>query len=192
MELIAKDRTISLYIEWFHAPLRWLVVQALILISFYWTMPTLTFNNAEVELLARTADALSAYIGKPVLAEIMDAEETGYEWVAFAIPLDINEDDTNIPVIQIGGAKARLIGSQGGVHIDSNETYSCRFLWAIQCADLGPVRYIKVNQEGDEIGWAETLTELLPFDFDEAADNEGEPSVKPGQLFIQTPPSQLQ
>src|SRR5690625_1480157 len=101
-------------------------------------MSTLTFSNADIELLARTADALSAYIGKPVLAEIMDAEETGYEWIAFAIPLDINEDDTNIPVIQIGGANARLIGSQGGVHVNANETYSCRFLWAIQCADIGP------------------------------------------------------
>src|SRR5690625_2572724 len=120
-------------------------------------MPTLTFSNADIELLARTADALSAYIGKPVLAEIMDAEETGYEWVAFAIPLDINEDDANIPVIQIGGANTRLIGSQGGVHVNANETYSCRFLWAIQCADIGPIRFIKVNQEGDEIGWAEEL-----------------------------------
>src|SRR5690625_6620046 len=113
-------------------------------------MPTLTFSNADIELLARTADALSAYIGKPVLAEIMDAEETGYEWLAFAIPLDINEDDANIPVIQIGGANTRLIGSQGGVHVNANETYSCRFLWAIQCADIGPIRFIKVNQERSE------------------------------------------
>lgn len=155
-------------------------------------MATLTFSHDEIELLARTADALSAYIGKPVLAEIVDAEDTGYEWVAFAIPLDINEDATNIPVIQIGGAKARLIGSQGGVHIDANETYSCRFLWAIQRADIGPIRYIKVNQEGDEIGWAEQLTELLPFDFDDTSGEQGEPSAKPEQLFIQTPPSQLQ
>lgn len=154
-------------------------------------MPTLTFSNADIELLARTADALSAYIGKPVLAEIMDAEETGYEWVAFAIPLDINEDDANIPVIQIGGANTRLIGSQGGVHVNANETYSCRFLWAIQCADIGPIRFIKVNQEGDEIGWAEELVELLPFDFDDEADPD-EPTAKPEHLFVQTPPSQLQ
>jgi len=155
-------------------------------------MPTLTFSNTEIELLARTADALSAYIGKPVLAEIMDAEETGYEWVAFAIPLDINEDASNIPVIQIGGANTRLIGSQGGVHLDTNETYSCRFLWAIQCADIGPIRYIKVNQEGDEIGWAEELIELLPFDFTNADEKGNEPTAKPEHLFVQTPPDQLQ
>lgn len=154
-------------------------------------MSTLTFSNADIELLARTADALSAYIGKPVLAEIMDAEETGYEWIAFAIPLDINEDDTNIPVIQIGGANARLIGSQGGVHVNANETYNCRFLWAIQCADIGPIRYIKVNQEGDEIGWAEELIELLPFDFDDEQEPD-EATAKPEHLFVQTPPSQLQ
>jgi len=154
-------------------------------------MPNLTFTNAEIDLLARTADALSAYVGKPVLAEIMNADETGYEWVAFAVPLDINEDETNIPVIQIGGANARLIGSQGGVHIDGNETYSCRFLWAIQCADIGPIRYIKVNHEGDEIGWAEQLLELLPFQFDED-DNDKTPAAKPEHLFVQTPPDQLQ
>ncbi len=154
-------------------------------------MPTLTFSNTEIELLARTADALSAYIGKPILAEIMDAQETGYEWVAFAIPLDINEDDSNIPVIQIGGANARLIGSQGGVHLNPNETYSCRFLWAIQRADIGPIRYIKINQEGDEIGWAEELVELLPFEFDEEHDND-EPTAKPEHLFVSTPPSHLQ
>src|SRR5699024_7719185 len=109
----------------------------------------------------------------------------------FAIPLDINEDDTNIPVIQIGGANARLIGSQGGVHVNANETYSCRFLWAIQCADICPIRYIKVNQEGDEIGWAEKLIVLFPFYFDD--DQEPyEATAKSEHLFVQTPPSQLQ
>jgi|SRR5690625_3047512 len=155
-------------------------------------MPNLTFSTSEIELLARTADALSAYIGKPVLAEIIDAAETGYEWVAFAIPLDVNEDAANIPVIQMGGANARLIGSQGGVHLNPNETYSCRFLWAIQRSDLEPIRYIKVNQEGDEIGWAENLTELLPFDFDDNEQTGAKPVAKPELLFVQTPPDHIQ
>src|SRR5699024_773913 len=153
-------------------------------------MSTLTFSIADIELLARTADALSAYIGKPVLAEIMDAEETGYEWIAFAIPLVINEDDTNIPVIQIGGANARLIGSQGGVHVNANETYSCRVLWAIQCADIDPIRYIKADVVGDDIGWAGEFIELLPFDLDVEQEPQ-EATAKPVHLFVQTPPSQL-
>lgn len=125
---------------------------------------TLVFSTEDIDLLARTADALSSYLGKPVLVEVMSAAETGFEWAIFAIPLDINEDDSDIPVVQIGGAHSRLLGSQGGVTINENETYSCRFMWAIQRAHEEEVRYIKINHEGDENGWGETLQEILPFD----------------------------
>lgn len=124
----------------------------------------LTFSTEDIDLLARTADALSAYLGKPVLVELIDASETGFEWAIFAIPLAINEDDSELPVVQIGGAHARLLGSQGGLAVAENETYSCRFLWAVQRADFEEVKYVKINHEGDEHGWAENLQELLPFD----------------------------
>lgn len=135
---------------------------------------TLTFSTTDIELLARTADALSAYLGKPVLVELVDASETGFEWAIFAIPLDINEDATDIPVVQIGGNKARLLGSQGGVQISEHETYSCQLMWAIQRADVEDVKYIKINHEGDENGWAENLQDLLPFDLtaDPLADDD--------------------
>ena len=123
----------------------------------------LTFSTEDIDLLARTADALSAYLGKPVLVELIDASETGFEWAVFAIPLAVNDDDSEIPVVQIGGAHARLLGSQGGLAIAENETYSCRFLWAVQRADFEDVKYIKINHEGDEHGWAEHLVDLLPF-----------------------------
>ncbi|GAA5087319.1 MULTISPECIES: hypothetical protein [Paenalcaligenes] len=126
--------------------------------------PALVFSTDDIDLLARTADALSAYLGKPVLVELVDASETGFEWAIFAIPLDINEDDTDIPVVQIGGAKARLLGSQGGFKVNENETYSCRFMWAIQRSDIESIKYIKINHEGDENAWGETLQEILPFD----------------------------
>lgn len=135
---------------------------------------SLTFSTEDIELLARTADALSAYLGKPVLVELVDASETGFEWAIFAIPLDINEDDTDIPVVQIGGGNARLLGSQGGVQISEHETYSCQLMWAIQRADFEDVKYIKINHEGDENGWAEKLQDLLPFDLsaDPLADDD--------------------
>ena len=134
----------------------------------------LVFSTHDIELLARTADALSAYLGQPVLVELVDASETGFEWAIFAIPLDINEDTTDIPVVQIGGAHSRILGSQGGVHLDENQTYSCRFMWAIQRADIGPVKYIKINHEGEENAWGEDITELLPFNLsdDPLADDE--------------------
>nr|WP_159436833.1 hypothetical protein [Paenalcaligenes hominis] len=46
----------------------------------------LVFSTEDIELLARTADALSSYLGKPVLVELIDASETGFEWAIFAIP----------------------------------------------------------------------------------------------------------
>lgn len=134
----------------------------------------LLFSTEDIELLARTADALSSYLGKPVLVEVVSAAETGFEWAVFAIPLDINEDDSDIPVVQIGGANTRLLGSQGGVQVNENETYTCRLMWAIQRAEDEDVNYIKINHEGDENGWGETLQDVLPFDLssDPLADDE--------------------
>lgn len=149
----------------------------------------LLFSNEDIELLARTADALSSYLGKPVLVEVIDASETGFEWAIFAIPLDINEDSTDIPVVQIGGANARLLGSQGGVKVDGNETYSCRLMWAVQRADDDEVKYIKVNHEGDEHAWGERLQDILPFDFstDPLADDD---EASTTLAFMQPPTDQ--
>ena len=134
----------------------------------------LLFSTEDIELLARTADALSSYLGKPVLVEVVSAAETGFEWAVFAIPLDINEDDSDIPVVQIGGANTRLLGSQGGVQVNENETYTCRLMWAIQRTEDEDVNYIKINHEGDENGWGEALQDVLPFDLssDPLADDE--------------------
>ncbi len=148
----------------------------------------LVFSTEDIELLARTADTLSSYLGKPVLVELVDASETGFEWAIFAIPLDVNEDDSDIPVVQIGGANTQLLGSQGGVHVNENETYTCRFMWAVQCTDQDPVKYIKINHEGEENAWGETLQEILPFDLssDPLADNDDELSDE-DLAFIQPP-----
>lgn len=123
----------------------------------------LLFTNDELDLLARTADALSAYLGKPVLAEVMDASETGFEWVMFAIPLGSDDDDSELTIVQIGGANSRLLGSQGGLKIAANETYSCQFLWAVQLSDIENVRYIKLDDQGDDVAWSNDLNDLLPF-----------------------------
>lgn len=144
--------------------------------------PPLVFSADELDLLGRTADALSAYMGKPVLAEVMDAEETGFEWVIFAVPLDVQDDPSNFVVVQIGGPEARIIGNKGGMTIAADDVFDCEYLWAIQLSDLEGVRYIKVDQEGDEVAWADTLQDILPFvmadelaadsDDDDAADED--------------------
>ncbi|MEB2401407.1 MAG: hypothetical protein OZ927_17870 [Alcaligenaceae bacterium] len=125
--------------------------------------PPLVFTADELDLLGRSADALSAYMGKPVLAEVMDAEETGFEWVIFAVPLDIQDDPSDFVVVQIGGPNARIIGNKGGMTIADGDVFDCEYLWAIQLSDLEGVRFIKVDQEGEEVAWADTLHDVLPF-----------------------------
>lgn len=131
-------------------------------------MPTtqespLRFTADELDLIGRTADALSAYMGKPVLAEVIDAEDTGFEWVIFAVPLDVQDNPDDIVVVQVGGSGARIIGNQGGLVIADGDIFECEYLWAIQLSDLEGVRFIKVDQEGEEIAWSENLRDVLPF-----------------------------
>lgn len=123
----------------------------------------LVFTADELDLIGRTADALSAYMGKPVLAEIINADETGFEWVLFAVPLDVEDQADDLVIVQVGGPDARIIGNQGGLVIADGEVFECEYLWAIQLSDLEGVRFIKVDQEGDEIAWSEQLRDVLPF-----------------------------
>ena len=125
--------------------------------------PDLTFTAEELDLLGRTADALSAYMGKPVLAEVIDAQETGFEWVLFAVPLGTEDTEDDKVVVQVGGSNARILGNQGGLAVGEGEVYDCEYLWAIQLSDLEGVRYIKVDQQGDEVAWSDELRNILPF-----------------------------
>jgi hypothetical protein len=126
----------------------------------------LVFTAEELDLLGRTADALSAYMGKPVLAEVVDASETGFEWVIFAIPLDVADNDDKV-IVQVGGAGARILGNRGGLD-PSDDIYDCEYLWAVQLSDIEGVRFIKVDQDGEEIAWSDDLHSVLPFALSDA------------------------
>src|SRR5690606_15872952 len=148
----------------------------------------LVFTTAELDMLGRTADALSAYMGKPVLAEVVDADETGFEWVLFAVPLETGEDARELVTVQVGGPGARIIGHKGGLRIADGDVYQCKYLWAIQLSDLEGVRFIKVDEEGDEVAWSDDLTSMLPFalnsepappDDDSDGDGAAAPNVPP-------------
>lgn len=149
--------------------------------------PPLVFTTEELDMLGRTADALSAYMGKPVLAEIVDGAETGFEWVLFAIPLETNEDATDLITVQVGGPGARIVGHHGGLQIKDGELYQCQYLWAIQLSDIEGVRFIKIDDEGEEVAWGDDLASMLPFalgneplpaDDDDDEDNEA-PGASP-------------
>lgn len=134
------------------------------------TEPLLVFTQEEIDLIGHTADALSAYMGKPVLAEIMDAEDTGAEWVAFGIPLDVADevDEEATVVIQLGGPGARYAGNRGGLGSD-DDAYSCECLWIIQLSDEEDARYVKVDPLTQEFVTGNSLRELLPFDVNDEA-----------------------
>ncbi|MCB5362498.1 hypothetical protein H0484_01840 [Pusillimonas sp. CC-YST705] len=123
----------------------------------------LVFNQEESDLIGRTADALSAYLGKPVLAEIIDATESGFEWVVFAVPLEEGDDEQDMATVQVGGADGRLVGQKGGLELEDGASYHCQYLWAIQLTEMEGARFIKLDGEGEEIGWSDDLAALLPF-----------------------------
>ena len=126
--------------------------------------PVLVFTQEEIDLIGHTADAMSAYMGKPVLAEIMDADDTGAEWVAFGIPLDVHAeiDEDATVVIQLGGVGARFAGARGGLEVN-DDVYSCECLWIIQLSDDEDARYVKVDPLNQEYVGGNDLRELLPF-----------------------------
>lgn len=125
-----------------------------------------TFSPEELELLAKTADALSAYLGKPVLAEI-DTTEEGYEWIAFSSPLEVNQEiDQEAVLMTMGGPSARLIGSSALLEDFNQVVYECEFLWGIQIGEP-PLRFTRIDHQGDEVDWSEDLAMLLPFGLDD-------------------------
>lgn len=126
------------------------------------------FTESEIDILGRTADAMSAWMGKPVLAQVVNPEETGFEWALFAIPLLPEQDATDITVVQLGGPGTRIIGNKGGLPIVEGELYDCEYLWAVQLSDLQGIRYIKIDGTGEEVAWTNDLHEIIPFDLSDA------------------------
>lgn len=129
----------------------------------------LRFTDTELDVLGRTADALSAWMGKPVLAQVVDSIETGYEWALFAIPLLPQQDASDITVVQVGGSGSRLLGNKGGLVIAEDDIYDCEYLWAVQLSDIEGIRFIKIDGGGEEVAWTNDLSEIMPFDLDEVS-----------------------
>ena len=126
-------------------------------------VPEPTFTDHEIALLKKTADALTAYLGKPVIAEI-DTTEDGLEWVAFGVPLDIaDENPDDIVTLEMGGPGARLISESSDLENPEEEVYACEFLWGIQITDIENARFVRIDFEGEEVEWADDIEELLPF-----------------------------
>ncbi|SAI65740.1 Uncharacterised protein [Bordetella ansorpii] len=126
------------------------------------------FSQPEIDMLSKTADAMSAYLGQPVLAEV-GTDEAGLEWVSFGMTLAEDDDEKEQPLhVQLGGAGTRLLGQRGGLP-ESVEPYDCLFLWAIQISTNEGERFVKIDQDGEEAAWSDELVDVLPFSLQEAA-----------------------
>jgi len=121
------------------------------------------FSPAELDMLAKTADALSAYLGKPVLAEVVLGDE-GTEWVTYGVPVDENaKPDDEQTHVQLGGPGARLLGNRGGLPPSDDDSYDCLYLWAIEISLNEGERFVKLDQDGEESAWSDSLEDVLPF-----------------------------
>lgn len=125
-------------------------------------LPPPRFTEAELDLLTKTADALSAYLGKPVLAEVSQTDQ-GAEWVAFGVPLEKDGAEDEQTHIQMGGPNARFLGSLGGLPAGESNVYDCLYLWAIEVTATEGERFVKLDQEGEEAAWSDDLADMLPF-----------------------------
>lgn len=134
--------------------------------------PEPTFTEHEIALLKKTAEALTAYLGKPVIAEI-DTTEDGLEWVAFGVPLDIaDENPEDIVTLEMGGPGSRLVSESSDLENPEDEIYACEFLWGIQITDIENARFVRIDFEGEEVEWGDDLEEMLPFGMKEPEPGE--------------------
>jgi hypothetical protein len=125
----------------------------------------LRFSEAEIAMLGKTADALSAYMGAAVLAEVGHTD--GAQWVIFARVLDEQaKPEKDIVHVQMGGAGATILGEKGGLDTAA-QSYDCAFLWAIEITLDPQERYIRLDPQGEVFDSAPELALLLPFSLQE-------------------------
>lgn len=127
--------------------------------------PNLKFSESEIRMLGSTADALSAYMGAAVLAEIGDTD--GAQWVIFARALDQHvQPGKDVVHVQMGGPGSLVLGQRGGLETDQT-SYDCELLWAIEITDDPEDRFVRLNPQGEAFDSAQDLTDLLPFSLTE-------------------------
>ncbi len=127
--------------------------------------PTLAFSASELTMLGKTSDALTAYMGTAILAEV--GETDGAQWVIFGRALDQEEAiGADIVHVQMGGPGTKVLGQRGGLETDKS-AYDCAFLWAIEITPDEEERFIRLDPQGEVFDTAPELAMLLPFTLEE-------------------------
>jgi len=125
----------------------------------------LTFTPTELTMLGKTADALTAYMGTAILAEV--GQTDGAQWVIFARALGQDEAaGEGVVNVQMGGPGTHIVGQGGGLETDK-VVYDCAFLWAIEITPDEEERFVRLDQEGEVFDAAPELAMLLPFNVEE-------------------------
>jgi len=123
------------------------------------------FSAAERTMLGKTADALSAYLGAAVLAEIGTTD--GVQWVIFGRALGQEDDVPEDAVrVQLGGMGSDVLGQKGGLATDQ-QSFDCTFLWAIEVTGDETERFVRLDSAGEIFDSANQLTDLLPFSLED-------------------------
>jgi hypothetical protein len=123
------------------------------------------FSASERTMLGKTADALSAYLGAAVLAEIGTTD--GVQWVIFGRALGEQDEIPDDAVrVQLGGMGSDVLGQKGGLATDQ-QSFDCTFLWAIEVTDDEAERFIRLDSAGEVFDSASQLADLLPFSLEE-------------------------
>lgn len=141
-------------------------------------------------MLGKTADALTAYMGTAILAEV--GQTDGAQWVIFARALDQQEPaGEDIVHVQMGGPGTQVLGQRGGLETDKT-TYDCAFLWAIEITPDEDERFVRLDPEGEVFDTAPELAPLLPFTLEEPdlpedlEDDAGNPNLNPPKSLADT------
>lgn len=120
------------------------------------------FTDTDLLLLERSADAMSAFMGRPVLAEV--GRTDGVAWVVFGVALGTDDTPAEDEVIwRMGGEDTRALGNSGGLAPAPDDYYECRLLWVIQVTPEVGERYLKLDARGEVFDWSDRLPDLLPF-----------------------------
>ncbi len=80
------------------------------------------------------------------------------------MPVDENaKPDDEQTHVQLGGPGARLLGNRGGLPPSDDDSYDCLYLWAIEISLNEGERFVKLDQDGEESAWSDSLEDVLPF-----------------------------
>lgn len=128
--------------------------------------PNAVFSDDDLILLAYTADTLSHFYGRPVLAQLCLLDD-GYETVMFALPEGIGHD---IPALSkrlcFGGAGTEMLGRKSSLAFHPQAHYYGYLLFALQYTNQPYPAYRLLDSNLQAVSVSRQLGDLVPLRLD--------------------------